>query len=620
MALRVPRIEMEHEALAVGLGRVELRIRLARRAEGVLPLAAPPQPERVVDGVAGLVPEDAHAPFVFAALDLEHLGLLERFEPRVRQIEGDGDRRRAVRSEPLVRQVEVQGEAQVARRDLRAKLRDSIGEGPFDRQREVRHADVQQRFVTQFGPVVTEGGSRHEVMCKGNTMRLFCALVTVIAMTVLLAGQERDRAKVADAFKWNLADVYPSEAAWRAQKEKITAELPSLREFQGTLGASPKTLADALEMMSRLDKELTRLYVFASMLSDQDTRLSGPQGMQQEMQQIFAKFGAEASFVEPELLKVGSAAIEKAIGAEPRLKPYAFYLRDIVRRAPHTLSDAEEKILADAGPLAGSPNNIYTILTNADFPYPTITLKDGKTMKVDQAGYSDLRTSVVREDRKAAMSAFFARAWRLRPHARHDDELERAAGAVLREVAEVLERPRGGAERSERPGVGLHASRRWRESSPADVPPLPAAAQADDGHHRRPALLRPVRAARRRSEPALHAGRSAEARHRGDGAARCRIHRCPAARLQGAMAGLVSDRRQGVGRLLQRRRLRRAPVHAAELSRAVQRREHAGARARPHDAELSCRTRRSRTRRPTIRRLSPRSRPRSTRRCSSTTC
>ncbi len=238
-------------------------------------------------------------------------------------------------------------------------------------------------------------------------MRLPFALLTVTAMTVMLAGQERDRAKVPDTLKWNLADVYPTEAAWRAQKEKITAELPTLREFQGTLGATPKTLADALEMMSRLDKELTRLYVYASMLSDQDTRISGPQGMQQEMQQIFAKFGAEASFVEPEILKVGSATVEKAIAAEPRLKPYTFYLRDIVRRAPHTLSDAEEKILADAGPLAGAPNNIYTILTNADFPYPTVTLHDGKTLKMDQAGYSELRTSPNREDRKTAMSSFF---------------------------------------------------------------------------------------------------------------------------------------------------------------------------------------------------------------------
>src|SRR6185503_5471018 len=181
----------------------------------------------------------------------------------------------------------------------------------------------------------------------------------------------------------------------------------TLREFQGTLGASPKALADALENMSHLDKELSRLYVYASMLSDQDTRLSGPQGMQQEMQQLFAKFGAEAAFVEPEILKVGSAAIEKSIAGDRRLTVHAFYLRDIFRRAAHTLTDAEEKILADAGPLAGSPNNIYTILTNADFPYPTITLHDGKTIKVDQAGYSELRASSNRDDRRVAMSAFF---------------------------------------------------------------------------------------------------------------------------------------------------------------------------------------------------------------------
>jgi oligoendopeptidase F len=229
----------------------------------------------------------------------------------------------------------------------------------------------------------------------------------VAGMTVLMTAQDRDRAKVADTYKWNLADVYDSHAAWRAQKEKITAEIPRLREFQGKLESSSATLADALEMMSRLDKELSRLYVYASMLSDEDTRVSHSQGMQQEMQQIYANFGAQGSYIEPEVLKIGSDPIEKAIASEPRLAPYAFYLRDIARRAPHTLSDAEEKILADVAPLAGSPNNIYTILANADFPYPTITLADGRTAKVDQAGYSELRTSANRADRQAAMSAFF---------------------------------------------------------------------------------------------------------------------------------------------------------------------------------------------------------------------
>src|SRR5688500_15012553 len=229
----------------------------------------------------------------------------------------------------------------------------------------------------------------------------------VMSMTVAMAGPERDRAKVDEKYTWNLVDVYPGVDGWRAEKARIAAQIPAVRTFAGRLGSAPATLAEALETLTRLDKEITRLYVYASMLSDQDTRLSGPQGMQQEMQQLAAEFGAEAAFVEPEILKVAKATVEKAIAAEPRLKTYAFYLNDIFRRAAHTLSDAEEKLLADAGPLAGSPSNIYTILTNADFPYPSITLKDGKTIKVDQAGYSDLRTSPVRDVRQAAMSTFF---------------------------------------------------------------------------------------------------------------------------------------------------------------------------------------------------------------------
>ena len=79
----------------------------------------------------------------------------------------------------------------------------------------------------------------------------------------------------------------------------------------------------------------------------------------------------------------------------------------MVRRAAHTLTDAEEKLLADASPLASSANNIYTILSNADFPYPTITISTGEPVKVDQSGYTALRASANRDDRKAAMSAFF---------------------------------------------------------------------------------------------------------------------------------------------------------------------------------------------------------------------
>jgi oligoendopeptidase F len=226
-------------------------------------------------------------------------------------------------------------------------------------------------------------------------------------MTTTLATPERDRAKIADVYKWNLADVYANAAEWRARKDALAVELPELRAFEGRLATSAATLADALELMSRLDKELSRLYVYASMVADEDSRLAEPQGMQQEMQNLYASFGAQAAFVEPELLRAGAQTIERFLAAEPRLQPFTFLLRDVVRRAAHTLTDAEEKLLADASPLAASATNIYTILSNADFPYPTITISTGESVKVDQAGYTALRASANRDDRKAAMSTFF---------------------------------------------------------------------------------------------------------------------------------------------------------------------------------------------------------------------
>jgi oligoendopeptidase F len=241
----------------------------------------------------------------------------------------------------------------------------------------------------------------------GRRIRTIMTTASVVAMTTLMTAQERDRTKVPDKLKWNLADVYPSDAAWRAEKDRIAAELPKLRQFQGKLAASAQTLAEALDLMYHLDKELSRLYVYASMSADEDTRVSTTHGMQQEMQQLYASFGAQASFVEPEILKAGRETVDRFVAAEPRLKVYSFYLHDIVRRAPHTLTDAEEKILADAGPMAGSAGNIFGILSNADFPYPTIKLTDGKEVKVDQAGYGELRASANRDDRKQAMSTFF---------------------------------------------------------------------------------------------------------------------------------------------------------------------------------------------------------------------
>jgi oligoendopeptidase F len=236
---------------------------------------------------------------------------------------------------------------------------------------------------------------------------LAVAFVFFSSFTVMTFAQERDRSKIPDQYKWDLTAIYPSDQAWRAAKDQFVAELPKVRELQGTLASSPKHLADVLELSSHLEKELNRLFVYAGLISDQDTRVSSYQAMKQEMLQLGAKFGAETAFIEPEILKIDKATIDRFVAEEPRLKVYRQYLDDIQRRRAHTLDDAEEKLLAGAGVMAGAPASIFGIFADADFPYPTVVLSDGKSVKLDKAAFSLYRAGSSREDRQKVMAAFF---------------------------------------------------------------------------------------------------------------------------------------------------------------------------------------------------------------------
>lgn len=236
---------------------------------------------------------------------------------------------------------------------------------------------------------------------------LIVAGLMVLILTSTLIAQERDRAKIPDRYKWNLADIYPDEATWRFAKDTLAAELPQLGRFKGRLLSSGAALADALDKMFAFDKELSRLFVYAGLLADQDTRDGVHQGMRQAMVQLAATLAAEAAFIEPEILRADKATIDRWVASEPRLAVYRFYLDDIARRKAHTLTEPEERILADAGPLAGQPSTVYGILSNADFPYPTVTLGDGRSVKVDQSAYADLRALPSRADREKVMAAFF---------------------------------------------------------------------------------------------------------------------------------------------------------------------------------------------------------------------
>ncbi len=244
-------------------------------------------------------------------------------------------------------------------------------------------------------------------MNRTSLRTLSIAAIVAVSLSLAPAAQERERSQVPDQYKWDLTALYPTDAAWRLAKDKVAAEIPNIRRFQGKLDQSAAQLLDGLETMSRVGREFARVAIYASLLADQDTRASGPQAMRQEVTRLGSMLSAEAAFAEPEILKMNSETIARFIKEKPALKVYEHYLDDILRRQPHTGAESEERLIAEAGLMSPAASEIFGIFFDADFPYPAVTLSDGRSVKLNSSAFNYYRTLPGREDRQKVMSAFF---------------------------------------------------------------------------------------------------------------------------------------------------------------------------------------------------------------------
>ena len=211
-----------------------------------------------------------------------------------------------------------------------------------------------------------------------------------------------------DAYRWDLTHLYPSDAAWDDAKAALARSVAAFRDrHEGRLGASAKALADALVELAGIRKEYERLMAYAMARSDEDVRAARPRERRLEAERLGVELDAAASFVRPEVLAIDAAKVRSFLAEEPRLKEFDFFLTDLLRWKEHTLSPREERIVAQAGELAGAAPSVHGVLTNADLPWPTVTLSTGEKVRLDPAGYQRARTAASAADREKVFRAFF---------------------------------------------------------------------------------------------------------------------------------------------------------------------------------------------------------------------
>ena len=116
---------------------------------------------------------------------------------------------------------------------------------------------------------------------------------------------------------------------------------------------------------------------------------------------------AALSFAEPEILEIPDTVLNGFFEKQPGLNPYRRSLNDILRKKAHILSDAEEKILAAAGDLAQSPDDIFSLLNDADMTYESVTDIEGNRLPVTHASFIPLMQNYDRNVRKDAFESLY---------------------------------------------------------------------------------------------------------------------------------------------------------------------------------------------------------------------
>ena len=212
----------------------------------------------------------------------------------------------------------------------------------------------------------------------------------------------RARDQIPQEDTWALEDLYPSDESWEQALSALTARQAEAAAFAGKLGESGETLCAFLHLVEDVDGQSELLANYAMRKADQDTRNATYQAMVGKLMGVLTAVGAAFSFATPEIMAIPEEALEGFYKAAPALERYRRYLNNERRRKAHTLSAAEERLLAAAGEMANAPDTVFGAFLNADMRYPDAVDSEGKPHALSQSTFVPLEESGDRALRKSA--------------------------------------------------------------------------------------------------------------------------------------------------------------------------------------------------------------------------
>ena len=207
---------------------------------------------------------------------------------------------------------------------------------------------------------------------------------------------------------WDLSTIFETDQKWEEELALLTEDTKQAASLEGHLLDSAESLLNITERYLDLSRRLEKLYVYAHMKNDQDTRVAKYQEYYAKAMALYSQLDQVFSFYEPEFMAITEDQYQNFLAEEPKLQLYKHFFDKLLQNKDHVLSQREEELLAGAGEIFGAASETFAILDNADIVFPFVKDEDGNEVQLSHGVYMRLVESKTREVRRGAYEALYS--------------------------------------------------------------------------------------------------------------------------------------------------------------------------------------------------------------------
>lgn len=207
---------------------------------------------------------------------------------------------------------------------------------------------------------------------------------------------------------WDLSTIFETDQKWEEELALLTEDTKQAASLEGHLLDSAESLLNITERYLDLSRRLEKLYVYAHMKNDQDTRVAKYQEYYAKAMTLYSQLDQVFSFYEPEFMAITEEQYQNFLAEEPKLQSYKHFFDKLLQNKDHVLSQREEELLAGAGEIFGAASETFAILDNADIVFPLVKDEDGNEVQLSHGVYMRLVESKNREVRRGAYEALYS--------------------------------------------------------------------------------------------------------------------------------------------------------------------------------------------------------------------